>query len=41
MQNSQDTIKVASGTYLGKIDFRDKELYLVGDKNNPPSLVHD
>ncbi len=23
------------------IDFRDKELYLVGDKNNPPYLVHD
>ena len=39
--NSQDTIKVASGTYLGRIDFRDKELYLVGDKNNPPSIAYD
>ena len=39
--NSQDTIKVASGTYLGRIDFRDKELYLVGDKNNPPTIAYD
>jgi PKD repeat protein len=36
-----DTIKVASGTYLGKVDLSNKELYLVGDKDNYPILVND
>jgi len=37
--NSFDTIRVAPGTYVGNIYFQNKELYLVGDSDNFPTLT--
>ena len=36
-----DTIKVGSGTYEENLYLNTKEIYLVGDKDNWPTLVHN
>ena len=43
MDNSQwgDTIKVAPGTYQENLNLSDKEIYLIGDSENLPTIMHN